>query len=316
MKRRKFLENATLGGLGLSLTSFHNSGPLTETAIPKRRLGRTGEQLSIIGFGGIMLNDNSQEYANLLVAKAYDAGINYFDIAPSYGNAMNKFGLAFKSYRNHCFLACKTMERSASGAEKELNASLNTLNTDHLDLYQLHALSSTEEVEKVFAAGGAMETFIKAKEQGKIKYLGFSAHSEEAALTALKKFDFDTILYPININCWQNGDFGPSVFEMAKSKGMGILALKAMAMTTLKPGESKLYKNVWYRPIQDPEIAKLAFRYTLSKDITATIPPGDEEFFWTAVETARNFKPITEEETDKLIAYVSDKPPIFKHTAV
>ena len=217
-------------------------------------------------------------------------GINYFDVAPSYGNAQAKLGPALKPYRNKCFLACKTTERSAQGAEKELNESLRALYTDHFDLYQLHALSSVEEVEQVFAPGGAMEVFIKARELGKVRFLGFSAHSEDAALLAMKKFDFDTILFPINFNCWHKGDFGPRAFAEARSRNMGILALKAMAMTNLKPGETKPYKNVWYRPVQDDDMAKLALRYTLSKEVTAAIPPGDAEFFWEAMEIIKGSK--------------------------
>jgi predicted aldo/keto reductase-like oxidoreductase len=311
MKRRKFIENATLGSLAFGLTSMDQENQQAKGSVPKRKLGKTGEQLSIIGFGGIMLNDNSQDYANEIVARAYDSGINYFDIAPSYGNALPKLGPALKTYRKNCFLACKTMERGAQGAEKELNESLQALYTEHFDLYQLHALSSTDEVEKAFAQGGAMEVLVKARDKGKIRFLGFSAHDEEAAMLAMSKFDFDTILYPINFNCWMHGDFGPGVFEMARSKGMGILALKAMAMTPIKPGETKQYKNVWYKPVEDEEMAALALRYTLSKDVTAAIPPGDASFFWKAMEIIRDLKPISAAEIDRLNAFVTGNPPIF-----
>jgi predicted aldo/keto reductase-like oxidoreductase len=317
MKRRTFIENAALGSMALGFSSFSNDKSIArmDQPIPKRVLGKTGEKLSVIGFGGIMLNGNSQEFANELVSKAFNAGVNYFDVAPSYGNAISKLGPALKPYRKDCFLACKTTERTAEGALKELNESLEGMQTDHFDLYQLHALSSTDEVEKVFAPGGAMEVFLNAKQQGKVRFLGFSAHSEDAALLAMKKFNFDTILFPINFNCWHHGNFGPRAFAEARSKGMGILALKAMAMSLLKPGEAKLYKNVWYRPMQDNEMASLAIRYTLSKEITAAIPPGDSEFFWEAMETVKDFKPITQEETDRLLAIVSDNPPVFSNKA-
>ncbi len=107
MKRRTFVRNSALGSLALGLPFDVISNPGT-SEIPKRLLGKTGEKLSIIGFGGIMLNDNPQEFANEFVAKAYDAGINYFDISPEYGNAQEKLGPAFRPYRDKCFLACKT----------------------------------------------------------------------------------------------------------------------------------------------------------------------------------------------------------------
>jgi predicted aldo/keto reductase-like oxidoreductase len=262
-----------------------------------------------------MLNGNPQDFANDMVARAYDAGVNYYDVAPSYGNAISKLGPALKPYRDKCFLACKTTERSAEGARKELEESLKGMETDHFDLYQLHALSSTDEVEKVFAPGGAMEVFLKAREQGKVRFLGFSAHSEDAALLAMKKFDFNTILFPINFNCWHQGNFGPRAFAEAKSKGMGILALKAMAMSLLKPGEAKHYKNVWYTPMEDEEMASLALRYSLSKDITAAVPPGDSKFFWQALEIVKDFKPVTQEETDRLISFAGDSTPVFSNKA-
>lgn len=316
MKRREFIENAALGGLAMGLSSFSKPDAVTEAGIPKRALGKTGEKLSMIGFGGIMLNDQPQEYANDLVAKAFDAGINYFDIAPSYGNAQSKLGPALKPYRDRCFVACKTLERQAAGAEKQLHESLDFFKTDHFDLYQLHALTSVEEVEQVFAPGGAMELFLKAKQEGKVKYLGFSAHSVDAAMLAMSKFDFDSILFPINFNCWGQGDFGPQVYETAKSKGMGILALKAMALTHLKEGEKKLYKNVWYKPVVDDPLTRLALRYTLSKEVTAAVPPGEEAYFWKAVEVARDFKPVTQDEMALLNnLLVSENPPLFKHPA-
>jgi predicted aldo/keto reductase-like oxidoreductase len=276
-------------------------------------LGKTGEKLSVIGFGAIMLNDNPQDFANEMVSKAYDLGVNYFDVAPNYGNAQEKLGPALKPYRKNCFLACKTHERTAVGAQKNLEDSLKKLETDHFDLYQLHALSSVEQVNQVFAPGGAMETVVKAKKEGKIKHVGFSAHSVDAALLAMKNYDFDSILFPINFACWNAGNFGPQVYAEAEKRGMGILALKAMALTPLGKGEEKFDKNVWYRPIQDEEIMKMALKYTLSKNITAAVPPGKNTLFLKALEFMNNYQPISEEETTKLLALAKTTKPIFMH---
>jgi predicted aldo/keto reductase-like oxidoreductase len=187
------------------------------------------------------------------------------------------------------------------------------LQTDHFDLYQLHALSSVEQVEQVFAPGGAMETFVKAKKDGKVKYLGFSAHSVDAAMLAMKNFDFDSILFPINFACWNAGNFGPQVYAEAERQGMGILALKAMALTRLKDGEQKFYKNVWYKPILDEEIMKMALKYTLSKNITAAVPPGKNTLFLKALEFMDDFGEITAEETAKLTELSQVTEPIFMH---
>jgi predicted aldo/keto reductase-like oxidoreductase len=315
MKRRIFIRNSTLGTLALTIPAVRNFGNnfSSDYNLPRRVLGKTGEKLSVIGFGAIMLNDNPQDFANELVAKAYDLGVNYYDVAPNYGNAQEKLGPALKPYRKNCFLACKTHERTAEGAQKNLEDSLRKLETDHFDLYQLHALSSVEQVNQVFAPGGAMETVVKAKKEGKIKHVGFSAHSVDAALLAMKNYDFDSILFPINFACWNAGNFGPQVYAEAEKRGMGILALKAMALTPLEKGEQKFDKNVWYRPIQDDDIMKMALKFTLSKNITAAVPPGKNTLFLKALEFMNEYKPISEEETGKLLSLSKNTKPIFMH---
>lgn len=315
MKRRIFIRNAAFTSLALSIPairSFGNNFP-PGFQLDKRMLGKTGEKLSVIGFGGIMLNDNSQEFANEIVAKAWDMGCNYYDVAPSYGNAESKLGPALKPYRKSGFLACKTGKREAAEAEKEFNASLKNLETDWFDLYQLHAITTVEDVERCFAPGGTMEMVDKAKKEGKIRFAGFSAHSVEAAMLAMSKYDFDTIMFPFNYATWYAGDFGPQVYAKALEKNMGILALKAMAMTRLKQGEQKYHKNVWYKPVQDEETMKTALRFTLSKDITAAIPPGESTLFLKAIEFMKDFRPVTARETEELERLASVTEPIFRH---
>ena len=281
--------------------------------LPKRVLGKTGEKLSIVGFGGIMLNENPQAFADELVAKAYELGVNYYDVAPKYGDAEGKLGPALKPYRKNCFLACKTKERSAKGAKEDLENSLDKLQTDHFDLYQLHELSSVKEVEMAFGPGGAMETVVKAKQEGKIRFIGFSAHSVDAALMAMDYYNFDSILFPINFACWNAGNFGPQVFAAAEKRGMGILALKSMALKRMNEGEELLFKNVWYRPIVDEEIMELALKYTLSKNVTAAIPPGQYTLFLKALEFIGDFNPITQMETSQLLGLAKETRPVFMH---
>jgi len=304
-----------MGTLALTIPVIRSFGSnfSPNYAIPKRVLGKTGEKLSVIGFGGIMLNDNPQDFANELVAKSYELGVNYYDVAPSYGNAEERLGPALKPYRKNCFLACKTGKRDAEGAQKELENSLRLMQTDHFDLYQLHALSSVEQVEQVFAPGGAMEVFEKAKKDGKVKYLGFSAHSVDAAMLAMKNYAFDSILFPINFACWNAGNFGPQVYAEAERQGMGILALKAMALTRLADGEEKFYKNVWYKPVLDEEIMKMALKYTLSKNITAAVPPGKNTLYFKALEFMDGFGEISTKETAKLTELSQVTEPIFMH---
>lgn len=295
-----------------TIKKFGNDFP-EDYSIPRRILGKTGEKLSVIGFGGIMLNDNPQEFANELVAKAFDLGVNYFDVAPKYGNAEERLGPALKSRRKDCFMACKTRNRDAAGAQKDLENSLKKLQTDYFDLYQLHELTTDEDIQQAFGPGGALESLVKARQDGKIKHIGFSAHSVKAALFALKNFSFDSILFPINFACWNGGDFGPQVYAEAEKQGIGILALKSMALTTLHAKEDLIFKNTWYKPIDDERIMKLALRYTLSKKVTAAVPPGEHTLFLKALEFMQDLTPINDEETGQLIALAKTTRPVFMH---
>jgi predicted aldo/keto reductase-like oxidoreductase len=275
-----------------------------------RPLGRTGEKISIVGFGGIVVAGLPQEEANALVANAVARGVTYFDVAPTYGNAEEVLGPALQPHRSKVFLVGKTAERDQEGSARELETTLKRLRTDHLDLYQLHGLVTVEEVEKVFGAGGAMETFQAAKQAGKTRFLGFSAHSTGAALECLKRFPFDTVLFPFNFVCWYQGGFGPEVMAEAKKRGAGRLALKAMAKTNY-PTDERKYEKCWYLPFEDPDEAALALRWTLSQDLTAAIPPGEPRFFKLALDFAEKFYPLSIEETDQLREMAKTLKPIF-----
>lgn len=310
MKRRIFLKRSMTCGTALSLGVMMGCTK-NEQPLAKRQLGSTGEKLSVIGFGGIVVMDEEQTVANEYVARAFDLGVNYFDVAPTYGDAQDRLGPALKPYRNSSFLACKTTKRDKAGAESELNDSLQKLQTDFVDLYQLHALTTIEDVETAFGPDGAMETFVKARQDGKVRFLGFSAHSEEAALLAMERFDFDTILFPINFVCWFQGQFGPKVVQKAQEKKMGILALKALALTTRSEGVENPCKKCWYIPNTDEEMQDLALRFTLSLGTTAAVPPGGPPFFWRALELAVNDLSISDEETARLKEYSQGLKPIF-----
>ncbi len=267
----------------------------------KRKLGKTPEKLSVIGFGGILVMDEPPAEASRLVATAFEErGINYFDVAPSYGNAEERLGPALEPYRKSVFLACKTGRRDAKGAEEELHQSLKRMRTDHFDLYQLHAVTEMAEVEQILGPGGALETFVKAREKGYVRYLGFSAHSEEAALALMDRFPFDTILFPISWTVWHAGHFGPRVVAKAQEKGLGILALKALNKRKWGEHEEHSWKKTWYSPVDTFEEASLALRFTLSRPVTAAVTPGHEKFFKWACDIADQFTPLTAEEEEEV----------------
>jgi aryl-alcohol dehydrogenase-like predicted oxidoreductase len=318
MHRRDFLKKGTLAAsLAASqkalrpLVAGEASAP--GSSIPRRALGRTGEKLSIIALGGIVVTDTPQTFANNIVAEAFDRGINYFDVAPTYGNAQERLGPALEPYRKKSFLACKTTKRDKAGSQQELEESLRLLRTDHLDLYQFHAVTTKEDVEKIFGPKGAMETFQAARKAGKTRFIGFSAHSVENALDMLDRYDFDTILFPMNFVLFSQANFGPQVLQRAREKQMGILALKAMAKGAWPKAKRKdhPFPKCWYEPAALPEEATLALRWTLSQAVTAAVPPGEEKYFRLAMDVAQKFQPLQPEEEKMLMARATGVEPIF-----
>jgi len=319
LNRRQFVKNAAagMGVLGMGNMFKNNLSDIEDSGfgqIPKRPYGNTGVKLSVIGFGGIVVMNAEQSVANEVVAGAVERGVNYFDVAPSYGDAELKLGPALEPYRKDVFLACKTTERTKEGAQTEFKQSLKNMRTDHFDLYQLHAITNVkDDVDVAFAKGGAMEVALEAKKNGQIRYLGFSAHSHEAALAAMDRYDFDSVLFPINFATFYKGKFGPAVIERAKEKSMAILALKSMASQRWPENDplKEKYSKCWYQPVIDPDDIRLALSFTLSQPITALIPPGEEELFSLALDTVADYKPLTAEENEKLIAMASGLDPIF-----
>jgi aryl-alcohol dehydrogenase-like predicted oxidoreductase len=325
--RRDFLKTVAMasaaGALGAAaLTHGAPADPATALAnapagkLPRRAYGRQGVQLSIVGMGGIVVKDAPQEHANATVARAVELGVNYFDVAPSYGDAEQRLGPALAPFRKDCFLACKTDSRDAQGAKTELARSLERLQTDYFDLYQLHAIHDVKkDVDAAFAPGGVMELLIARKKAGQLRHLGFSAHSLEAALAAMDRYDFDSVLLPVNFASWYQGHFGPTVMAKAQEKGMSVLALKGLARQTW-PGqapERQQFSKCWYQPLTDPWEQELALRFTLSQGVVAALPPGEESLFWRAVELGSGFRPITDAESGQLQALATTLQPVF-HT--
>jgi predicted aldo/keto reductase-like oxidoreductase len=316
MKRRTFIRN-TAGALSaLSLFPAGLSSIVREKEtgkLEKRTLGQTGEKLSILGFGGVVVMDATPEQAQERVKEAIDYGVNYFDVAPTYGDAEIKLGPALEPYRKDVFLACKTQERTKTGALRELEQSLTNLKTDYFDLYQLHAVTTLEDVETIFSDDGAIHAFLEAKRAGKIRFLGFSAHSVEAATALMNKFDFDTILFPVSFNTWFAGNFGPQVLDQAHKKGMGILAIKAMAKGPWPENVTQRIPKCWYEPLSQPDEALTGLRFTLSHPVTAAIPPGNENLFSMALSLAKNITPMDENEIQAIKKYALREEPLFKY---
>ena len=313
MERREFLKQAAVTAAAVAASS-QMQAKTPNNPIAKRTLGRTGEQLSIIAFGGIVVMDESTGDSKNIVAEAVDRGINYFDVAPSYGNAQEMLGPALAPYRKNCFLACKTEGRMKDDSRKQLEESLKLLQTDHVDLYQFHALTKMSDLDKVLGPGGAMETMEAAKKEGKIRYIGFSVHSAETAVAAMDRYNFDTILFPLNFVLYTQAGFGPQILKKAQEKKMGILALKGMAKSVWPEDQKKDHPEpkCWYKPAAFPDEASMGLRWTLNHPITAAIPPGDERYFRLAMDVAQNYKPLEPHDEQALLAGAQGAEPIFR----
>ncbi|MEA4824662.1 MAG: aldo/keto reductase [Clostridiaceae bacterium] len=269
----------------------------------KRILGKTGYSITPVVYGGIVSMRDGQDASDRYVSWAIDRGVNYFDVAPSYGDAQEKLGNSLKPYRNSVYLACKTQKRTAEDAKREMLESMKLLHTDYFDVYQLHALSSREEVKTAFAPGGVMEAIEWGKREGIIRHTGITAHSEAAALAALELYDFDTVLYPMNWSLMMAFDNGKALLAKAKERGMGFLAMKAFierAWNDQAEREGSRFPKSWCKPIdtEDRTFLLAAMRFTLELGVDTLVPSGNFETFSFAIEHIDEAlaKPISEEE--------------------
>ena len=280
----------------------------------KRQLGKSGESLSVIGFGAIVFCNEGTEFARDTVARAIDAGVNYFDMGPAYGpdsEAEERGGPAIEPYRDRIFLAEKTGMRTKVEAAAQLRESLRRMRTDHFDLYQLHAVTTLEDVETIVGPGGALEAFVEARDQGLVRFLGFSAHTEEAALALMDHFDFDTILFPVNYVTWYQGNFGPAVLDKAHEKEMGILALKTLAKKPWPDGKKEKWTKAWYSPVDSYEEARMALSWTLSRPVTACVSPGHAELLWWMIDAEKEIRPLTPADEEAIARSAEIVAPIF-----
>ena len=263
-----------------------------------RTLGRTGYTPSAIVYGGIVSAKNfggatipgdGQAMSDHHVEWAIERGINYFDVAPTYGDAQKFLGNSLQPYRDKVYLACKTKERTAEGAKREIEESMKLLHTDHFDIYQLHEVSSIADIESAFAPGGCMELLTQLKKDGVIRQLGFSAHSEDAAMRALELYDYDTILFPVNWLMNKSKGMGDRILKAAKERNMGVIGMKAFverAWDSEEEQRNSVFPKSWCKPfdIDDEAFGMACMRYALKLGADVLVPPGNFESFSFGVE--------------------------------
>jgi len=293
MRRRAFF-----GAVFSGLAAGASAKPPTPKAggIPTRTLGRTGQKLTIIGMGGARFHLVPFEEGAAVVRRAYDLGINYFDMARSYwsGRAEEVYGAAIPPFRKNIFLTTKSGQRTRKAAEADLQTSLRLMKTDYVDLWQMHGVNKPEDVQKIFAPGGAMEAFEAAKKAGKCRFIGYSnCRDPRLHVEMLRHADrFDTVLMPLHVadTCFSESpdmSFEKTAVPAAVARGIGILGIKvlgnAFLLRTFSVGD--------------------CLRYTLSLPVTAVAlgfnTAGQLE---DDVRIAQSFEPLTDKQMNALRA--------------
>lgn len=315
MKRRTFLAGVG-GAVGAGAVVRAGELPALGEPVARRPLGKTGIDLPVVGFPCLALKNGDQALATRELRKSLEIGINYFDVAPAYGKDGEceiKTGEGLKGVpRDRYILACKTKMDDAKQGRMELERSLKRLKTDHFDLYQLHCLQTEDEVKEAFGPGGVMEMILKAKEEGKVRHIGFSAHTTESALMAMDHYDFASCMFPINFVEWYKTGFGREVAHRAAQKGVSLLSIKPVSRGRWPKEVEKTY-NWWYRPLEDKDEYQLAMDWVLSvPGMVSTLPTSYYDVFDKTVAAARNFHKIRQPGVDSLKAIADNCIPIFK----
>jgi aryl-alcohol dehydrogenase-like predicted oxidoreductase len=318
MKRRVFLKTvgsaAGAAALGvprvlLAAQTAHKGGVL-----PRRSLGRTGMKVSVVGFPGLALAKLDQDQCTAALHRAFDQGVNLFDVAPAYGNgdAEIKMGIGLQGLdRAKYYLTCKTKKRDRAGAQMELERSLQRLKTDYFDLYQLHHLVRPAEVTDACGAEGAMEVALRAKKEGKIRFIGFSAHTTKGAVAAMKAFKFDTVMFPINFVEYYLRDFGKEVLALAAERGAGVISIKPISWGRW-PKEGQRTREWWYNSVEEPRQVQLAMRFVLSqKGVATALPTSFVDLLHKAIEAAKLFKPLDGEAEAELKQMAANRESLF-----
>ncbi|MCJ7605000.1 MAG: aldo/keto reductase [Dehalococcoidales bacterium] len=277
-----------------------------------RRLGRTGHHSSIIIFGSFALFRLEQDEADAALEMALENGINHIDVSPVYGGAEARIGSWFKRNGKQFFLGCKTHERSKEGAWESLKRSLDTLNVDRFDLFQFHGVDSLDVLDIILGPGGAMEAVQEAREQGLIGHIGITGHNPVSHNEALKRYDFDTVMFPLNrvhaaaFNDWN--DWRP-LLQTARQNDTGVMAIKSVAKQAWPDRDHKDY-NTWYEPFDEAEEIRRSLWYTLSQDITAAVLPGEVTLWPMILDAARRFTPLSPEEQRDVVQQAQGYQPL------
>ncbi|MDH4138728.1 MAG: aldo/keto reductase [Anaerolineae bacterium] len=281
----------------------------------KRRFGRTGHMSTVAIFGAASFWEVTQAKADAVMEKVIAAGVNHIDVAPSYGLAEGRLGPWLARERDRFFLGCKTQERTKESAAAELRRSLERLKVDMFDLYQLHAVTSTEELDQVTGLGGALEAILDAREEGLTRFIGITSHGVNAPavfLEALRRFDFDSVLFPLNFVLYANPVYrrnAEELLRLCRARDVGVMIIKAIAKGPW--GDRPKVYNTWYEPFDDAAHIQQAVNFTLSQDVTGLCTVADATLLPLFLEACEHFTPISAAQQEVLVASAAEYEPLF-----
>lgn len=281
----------------------------------KRRFGRTGHMSTVAIFGAAAFWEISQADADKVMEQVIEAGVNHIDIAPSYGQAEERVGPWMPRERQRFFLGCKTMERTKQGAWDEMQRSLTRLQTESFDLYQCHAVTTMEELDAVTMKGGALEAFVEARQRGLIQFIGITGHGVDAPriyLEALRRFDFDSVLFPLNFVQFVNPEYRKYTEELisvCKTRDVGTMVIKSI---TKGPwGEKQHTATTWYEPFDQMEEIQRAVNFALSFEVTGLCTAGDTRILPLVLQACENFRQLSPAELEAMIENGRQFEPLF-----
>ena len=280
-----------------------------------RRFGRTGHMSTVAIFGAAAFSKISQQDADKVMEMVIEAGVNHIDVAPSYGQAEIRIGPWMPRERGRFFLGCKTMERTKDGAWKEMHDSLQRLQTETFDLYQCHAITTMEELDAVTMKGGTLEAFVEARREGLTQFIGITGHGVNAPqiyLEALRRFDFDSVLFPLNFAQMANPEYREYAEELiatCKAKDVGTMIIKSI--TRAPWGDREHTATTWYEPFDNSEEIQKGVNFALSYDVTGLCTAGDTRVLPLMLKACENFTRLSDAEKEEMIESGKQYEPLF-----
>ena len=274
----------------------------------QRRLGRLGHRSSVLIYGAAALAEVDQDTADASVRLALDAGINHFDVAAGYGDAELRLGPWMGRIRDRIFLATKTGLRDRDDAWAQVNRSLERLETDHVDLIQVHAVGDLPELDLVTRPGGSLEAVVRAREEGLAGAVGITGHGHDAPAThleALGRFPFDTVLSPLNWVLAQDPAYlaaYQALVAEVQAQDAGLMIIKSAARRNWPEPVEHTY-TTWYEPFDDQDPITAAVAWVLSHaEVTGIATPGDVRLLPLVIEAERHLGEVTRDEAEAVLA--------------